>query len=58
MRIEENYIYFTKGGNKRGNNNASLGAFYYASIDNLNIIYSVSRGFLQVSTSVTKFFIW
>lgn len=45
-----NNPYFT-----RGNNNASLGVFYYASMDNLNIIYSVTRGFLQVSTSVTKF---
>ncbi|WP_368244702.1 hypothetical protein [Clostridium tertium] len=45
-----NNPYFT-----RCNNNASLGTFYYASIDNLIIIYSVTRGFLQVSTSVTKF---
>lgn len=33
----------------------SLGLFYHAEIDNLNIIYSITRGFLQVSTSVTKF---
>ncbi|GAA0084828.1 hypothetical protein UT300007_12670 [Clostridium sp. CTA-7] len=45
-----NNPYFT-----RGNNNASLGVFYYASIDNLNIIYFATRGFLQVSASITKF---
>ncbi|WP_195428099.1 hypothetical protein [Clostridium sp. D46t1_190503_E9] len=35
--------------------NKSLGLFYHAKIDNLNIIYSISRGFLQVTTSITKF---